>query len=47
MAITSDKMCVTSESRETAVKMLYRNDLHGEIAMLDVGKIPERCKGLN
>jgi hypothetical protein len=47
MAFTSDTMCVTSESRETAVKMLYRNNLHGEIAMLDGGKIPERYKGLN
>jgi len=47
MALTSDTMCVTSESREAAVKILYRNDLHDEIAMLDGGKIPKRCKGLN
>jgi hypothetical protein len=47
MALTSDTMCVTSESREAAVKILYRNDLHDEIAMLDGGKIPKRCKALN
>jgi hypothetical protein len=47
MAQTSDTMCVTSESREIAIKILYRNDLKGEIAMLDGGKIPQRCKGLN
>jgi hypothetical protein len=47
MALTSDTMCVTSESRETAVKILYRNDLNGETAMLDGGKIPEKYKGFN
>jgi hypothetical protein len=39
MALTSHIMCVTRENRETAVKMLYRNGLQGEIAMLDGGKL--------
>jgi hypothetical protein len=47
MALPSDTMCVASESREAALKILYRNDLHDENAMLDCGKIPERCKGFN
>jgi hypothetical protein len=38
MALASNKMCVTSESRESAAVKMYRNDLHGEFAMLDGGK---------
>jgi len=44
MALTSHIMCVTRENRETAVKMLYRNGLQGEIAMLDGNKITENVK---
>ena len=43
MALTSDIMYITGENRETAVKM-YRNDLQGEIAMLDGGKITKNVK---
>jgi hypothetical protein len=47
MAATADTMCVTSENRESAVKMLYRKDLNGEVAMLVGGKIPEKCRSFN
>jgi len=45
MALTSDMMCVTSEYRETAVKILYWHDLQVKIAMLDGGKITENVMG--